>query len=108
MHSLSAISAPAAPPRGVMATVLSSTSIRVQWTQLLEVERNGIITNYEVRYRYNSLTPLTILTAGTELETMLNMLEEAEIYSIDVLAYTSVGPGPYSDPIQLRTEEAGM
>ena len=34
-------------------------------------------------------------------------LEEFVNYNISVRAYTSVGPGPYSDPVTARTLEDG-
>ncbi len=86
--------------------VLTSTSIAVRWMVLLEVERNGIITDYEVSYSYSGGDSAS---NTTELSLELKDLAEAEIYSIQVRAYTSVGPGPYSIPPQLvMTQEDGM
>ena len=72
------------------------------------MDKNGIITSYEVRYSYDNLEPQTQQMNGAELVTELNNLAEAELYSIEARAYTSVGPGPYSDPIMRMTRESGM
>ena len=42
------------------------------------------------------------------LTTVLTELLEYVEYSIRVRAYTSEGPGPYSDDVIQRTEEDGM
>ena len=73
--------------------------------QIPEVERNGIITNYEVSYSYSGGEASS---NTTRLSLQLTSLAEAETYSIQVRAYTSVGPGPYSDPIVVMTLDPGM
>ena len=101
---------PASPPRNVNATVLSSTEIQVNWTEVLEIDQNGIITEYEVMYEplmtfSGQITTLTVNT--TNLYITLMDLEEYVEYNISVRAYTSVGPGPYSVGIVRRTFEDG-
>ena len=44
-------------------------------------------------------------TTNTSLQ--LSQLEEFVEYNISVRAYTSVGPGPYSEEITERTDEDG-
>ncbi len=41
---------PASPPLNVIASVLSSTEIQMNWTEIPEMEQNGIIIEYEVMY----------------------------------------------------------
>ncbi len=81
-----------------MATVLSSTEIQVNWTEVAEIDQNGIITEYEVMYEplmtFGVLNITTIRTMN--LFTVLYGLEEYVEYNISVRAYTRVGPGPYS------------
>ena len=43
----------------------------------------------------------------TRLQGRVSDLEEYVNYNITVRAYTSVGPGPYSDPMIVRTSEDG-
>ena len=92
------------------ATVLSSTEIQVNWTEVPEIDQNGVITGYEVMYEplMNFSGQITTLTVNTtNLSITLMDLEEYVEYSISVRAYTSVGPGPYSVGIVRRTLEDG-
>ena len=78
------------------------------WDEVDLIDQNGVITMYEVMY-----TPLedfggaimTRSTNVTELSLLLTDLEEYANYTISVRAYTSVGAGPYSDPVIVLTNE---
>ena len=78
----------------------------VTWDEIPGLEQNGIIINYEVRIVPLDFPADTLLTT-TNLSTLVTDLEEFISYSIEVRAYTSVGPGPYSDPVTERTLEDG-
>ena len=90
------------------ATAVSSTEIEVSWEEVPAINENGVITVYEVLY-----SPLmtfegqisTNTTNTSQLNTTLTGLQEYVEYNISVRAYTSVGPGPYSDIVVERTEE---
>ena len=92
-----------------MITVLSSTEIQVNWTEVPMINRNGIITTYEVMYEplmtFDELTAAKVNT--TNVSTVLTGLEENLEYNVSVRAYTSVGSGPYSVGIVGRTFEDG-
>ena len=102
--------APGSAPQNVTAAVISSTEIQVKWTNVLEIDQNGIITEYEVMYEplmtFEGQLNTTIVNT-TNLTITLNYLEEFVNYSISVRAYTSVGPGPYSTGIVRQTLEDG-
>ena len=98
-------SAPASPPENVQTDVISSTEIRVSWTEVPEIDRNGIITMYEVMYMYEPLMTFSATVNTTNLTIIVGGLEEDVEYSISVRAYTSAGPGPYSEKIANRTFE---
>lgn len=70
---------------------------------------NGIITLYEVFYYpledYHN--PLPMVQNTTELSFNLMDLHEFANYSIQVRAFTEVGPGPYCDQQFIRTDTAG-
>ena len=91
--------------------VVSSTEIEVSWEEVPAIDQNGIITVYEVQYVTLETCNGSIYTLNTNttmLNTTLTDLEEYVEYNITVRAYTSVGPGPYSDPpITERTDEDG-
>ena len=101
--------APASPPQNVTATVLSPTEIQVDWIKVPEIDHNGLIIQYEIMYEplttFGVLTTLTVNT--TNLFITLTDLEEYVEYNISVRAYTSVGPGPFSEGIARRTFEDG-
>ena len=79
----------------------------VTWEEVVAVDENGIIINYEVRFEPLEFTE-TLTTSSvntTNLIVVLSSLQEYVGYNISVRAYTSVGPGPYSDPVTQRTLE---
>ena len=91
----------------------SSTTIAVMWEEVLPIDQNGVITMYEVM-----CTPLetfggtlesdTVHVSGSNMSVVLRGLQEYTNYAISVRASTSVGAGPYSDPVAELTPEAGM
>ena len=88
---------------------LSSTEIMVTWEEVAMIDQNGIITDYEVEFEPLDF-PADIFTDtinATNLSIVITNLEEFVNYNISVRAYTSVGPGPYSDPVTVRTFEDG-
>ena len=80
------------------------------WDEVLPIDQNGIITEYEVLYEpletfSDLLSPLAMNT--TDLVINLMDLMPFVSYNISVRAYTSVGSGPYSEPITNTTLEEG-
>ena len=94
-------SVPGTPPQNVQATAVSSTELMVTWDEIAGLDQNGIIIDYEVQ-----IEPLDFSLSTTDLSIFVTGLEEHVNYSIAVRAYTSVGPGPYSDPVTERVLEA--
>ena len=85
----------------------SSTEIMVTWEVVPAIDENGIIINYEVRFEPLEFTE-TLSTSSvnsSDLSVVIGSLQEYVQYDISVRAYTSVGPGPYSDPATQRTLE---
>ena len=102
---------PNAPPDNVQALTSSSTAILVTWDPVPEIDRNGIITQYEVEFSqstFNETSTSNLTTInGPQLMVELEGLEENVEYSVRVRAYTSVGPGPFSAAVVSRTPEDG-
>ena len=95
-----------------MAFAISSTSIMVTWGPVPGINQNGIITEYEVMYEpletFNNTIGIDMVTVrAPNTSVLLNGLQEYVNYSIRVRAFTSVGPGNYSSPVQERTNEDG-
>ena len=88
--------------------VLSSTEILVTWERVLPIDENGEILLYEVEFvpmETFDMDMSTNTTNTTSLNITLTDLEEDVDYNISVRAFTSVGPGPYSDAVTNRTLE---
>ena len=89
---------------------MSSTEIRVSWEEVPPINQNGEITTYEIEYVpletfQGQISTNTANTSdGSVLMMVLTGLEEYVRYNISVRAYTSEGPGPYSDPVCERTD----
>ena len=100
--------APAAAPQNPSSTTLNATAIQVQWEQVPEIDRNGEIIYYEVRVdpaQFQNVRYVNV--SGSELVVMVDGLEEFVQYSFTVRAYTSAGPGPFSDVTTSTTDQAG-
>ena len=103
--------APASPPINIVASSPSSTAINVRWEEVPSIDRNGIIIVHEVCYQPLETFSNTItkeVVNASELFLELTGLEEFLEYNISVRAYTSQGPGPFSDDITQMTQEDGM
>ena len=86
----------------------SATALSVTWDIVPDIDQNGVITLYEVSYQPMEDYARTILLQNTtDLSLSLNGLHEYANYSVQVRAYTSVGPGDYSTEEFARTLEAG-
>lgn len=89
---------------------ISSTEIMVSWDGVPQIYRNGLITLYEVLYvpldTFDGIiAPSSLNTSDVMLK--LSNLQEYVQYNISVRAYSSVGPGPYSEVDTERTSEDG-
>ena len=105
-HSSHAV--PDVAPSNVRADVLGSTSLNISWEEIPPTSRNGIIITYEAVFEpldtfEGRLTPVLLNTS--DLYAALNELEEFVRYNVSVRAYTSVGPGPYSNEVFAMTQE---
>ncbi|XP_042564818.1 receptor-type tyrosine-protein phosphatase S isoform X2 [Clupea harengus] len=95
--------APASPPRSVQARIISANTVVVRWDE--PEEPNGQIKGYRVYYTMDDSQPLSqwqIHNVQDSVLTTIQSLVSSETYTIRVLAFTSVGDGPPSDPIQVK------
>ena len=104
---------PDSPPVNIRAQLLSPDSIVVTWNEVPPISQNGEIVGYDLLYEplqtFNGAIGLTLVNNLPASSTGLTLsgLEEYVSYNISVRASTQVGPGPFSVPLTVVTEEAG-
>uniref|UniRef100_A0A1A8H0N7 protein-tyrosine-phosphatase n=1 Tax=Nothobranchius korthausae TaxID=1143690 RepID=A0A1A8H0N7_9TELE len=95
--------APASPPRNVQTNVISDNTVLVRWEE--PEEPNGQVKGYRVYYTMDpsrSINEWHIHNVQDSTLTTIQNLVNAETYTIQVLAFTSVGDGPFSDPVPVK------
>ncbi|XP_076838306.1 receptor-type tyrosine-protein phosphatase S-like [Brachyhypopomus gauderio] len=95
--------APASPPRNVQAQIISQSTVIVRWEE--PEEPNGQIKGYRVYYTMDPSEPVSqwqIHNVQDSMITTIQSLKPSETYTIRVLAFTSVGDGPFSDPVHVK------
>ena len=100
---------PSRPPVVTEAMVISPMEVKVSWLEVDPIHQNGIITVYEVDYLPLVNFSFDIRRVNTTNTTIVLMdLHESVQYNITVRAFTSVGGGPFSNPVASVTHEAGI
>ncbi|XP_048383325.1 receptor-type tyrosine-protein phosphatase S isoform X38 [Stegostoma tigrinum] len=98
--------APSSPPRSVQARMLSTTTMLIQWEE--PEEANGQIRGYRIYYTMDPQQHINNWQKhnvdDSMLTTIANLTPETT-YTIRVLAFTSVGDGPHSPEIQVKTQQ---
>ena len=97
--------APSSPPTNVTVTTESDTTLTITWESVVEGDRNGVITVYEVCVQTVSGGPCVFTFNVTAPETRVNVtgLTDNTDYIVTIRAHTSVGPGPYSPEVAVTT-----
>ncbi|KAA8587239.1 hypothetical protein FQN60_016101, partial [Etheostoma spectabile] len=83
--------APASPPRNVQAHIISQNTVMVRWEE--PEEPNG-------QWQIHNVQDSVITT--------IQNLVTSETYTLQVLAFTSVGDGPFSDPVHVKVMPGGQ
>ena len=95
------------PPGNVTATAIFSTTIQVTWEEISSIDNEITITQYEVEYNQSAFgmipTSTSVIINSMTFNVNLTGLQEYVEYSIQVRAYSRVGPGPYSDVVMETT-----
>ena len=110
MKTYATVTVPSRAPLITEAMEISSTEVEVTWSEVNPIDRNGIITQYEVDYQpivpFSNPTDLSRINTTDTTITLRNLHESAR-YNITVRAFTSIGPGPFSNPTLSITHEDG-
>ena len=104
--------APSAAPGDVQGHNTSSTSIHLSWVAPNAADQNSALTVYTVYYQavggnFNDGASKQKTVVAPLSEAVLTGLEEYVEYNISISASTSIGEGPFSASILVRTAEAG-
>lgn len=100
--------APASPPRNIQAQIISQNTMMVRWEE--PEEPNGQIKGYRVYYTMDDSQPMSlwqIHNVQDSIITTIQSLVPQETYTIKVLAFTSVGDGPFSEPVHVKVLQGG-
>lgn len=101
--------APSSPPLQIQARLLSSTTILVQWEP--PEEPNGQILGYRIYYSSeatsNPFSQWQLHNTNDSKFTTISDLTPDMTYSLRMLGFTSVGDGPLSDVLQIKTQLGG-
>ena len=104
------ITAPSKAPSNFSVATKTSTTIQASWQLPQEDSRNGVITGFKLFYKKKSSSGSPIIehiNIGSTLTKVVTGLDEYTEYEFQVLAYTSKGDGPKSNPKSATTKEAG-
>ncbi|KAK7792967.1 hypothetical protein R5R35_007615 [Gryllus longicercus] len=97
---------PGTAPRNVQVRPLSSSTMVIQWDE--PETPNGQVTGYKVYYTTNPSLPMASwesqMVDNNQLTTISDLVPHT-IYTIRVQAFTSIGPGPLSLPVQVKTQQ---
>ncbi|XP_037294802.1 tyrosine-protein phosphatase Lar isoform X3 [Manduca sexta] len=106
VDSLYAGAKPGSAPRNVQVRPLSSSTMVIQWDE--PETPNGQVTGYKVYYTTDPSQGLqswhSQMMDNNHLTT-ISELTPHTVYTIRVQAFTSVGPGPISAPVQVKTQQ---
>ena len=88
----------------------TDTTIKLHWSEPLIHLQNGELLIYEIEYyslsNYLSNTHTFTNVSATQTYVVIQDLYEDVLYQLKVRGYTSIGPGPYSTEISVRTNQA--
>lgn len=97
---------PGSAPRNVQVRPLSSSTMVIQWDE--PETPNGQVTGYKIYYTTDPSQPMqswhSQMMDNSHLTT-ISELTPHTVYTIRVQAFTSVGPGPMSAPVQVKTQQ---
>ena len=101
------ILAPTDGPSNITAMNTSSSSISVTWDDVPIDHQNGIITGYRVYIRKEGSSGAWSVDDTSSKQWSKSGLDLWTIYDIKISAKTSVGEGPKSSIVKVRTDEDG-
>lgn len=110
MFSSTSYAVPEDFPSNLALTNISSYAVLIEWSP--PNIPNGVITAYTIYIDYTDNDMLEadriVVTNGSTSHFTLEDLLPFQLVTVEMTANTSVGEGPKSGPIQVRTNPTGM
>ncbi|KIH53115.1 fibronectin type III domain protein, partial [Ancylostoma duodenale] len=96
---------PSSPPRDIVAETMSSTSVRISWSEPDPETTNGEVTGYRLKYktRVRGSKGNTFVLDASEREYTITGLDVNTQYLVRMAVVNHNGTGPYSDWIPVAT-----
>lgn len=96
---------PGGYPQMNEGSYVTCCSVQLSWSPPVLAERNGVITEYTLAYKEAGTGEASqeLHLPPSQSSYVLNGLKPNSAYDVKIRAHTSIGPGPYSPPIQYRT-----
>ena len=109
--------APSEPPASVAVNAINSSCVAIRWSKPDKSVLHGNLARYEIEYRRvvcNEADPVNVTdsswksvnVARTSMSAEIGSLAFWSCYEVRMRAVT-VGNGPYSDTVDVRTKESG-
>ncbi|XP_078344032.1 polycystin family receptor for egg jelly-like [Oculina patagonica] len=96
---------PSAAPTKLRLVHRDASSIMVEWDPIPQRSENGVLKGYKVEYWAQDNKTTVHETTHDEFTAILSSLWYDTLYTIRVAAFTSMGSGDFSHPIQVRTNK---
>ena len=99
---------PSGPPISVNVSLVTASTITVQWERMDCIHHNGHLTGYSVRYGvqgYHSTQTMNVLGGSVATATISN-LSVSTTYEIEVAAVNSTGSGIFSPVVIAVTRQS--
>ena len=100
------LTAPSSPVQNASVDSTTATSIHLSWEPPEDDQKNGIILRYII-YVIPVDGGTTIYFNSIVTSATVTSLRPYTLYDCSIAAETSVGRGPFSSAITVRTDEAG-
>ncbi|XP_035715206.1 roundabout homolog 2 isoform X2 [Folsomia candida] len=96
---------PSAPPQALLIKMMNTTAASVKWSPPPLEQHNGELKGYRVEVRGNDSRIHAEMDFSPNISTIvLNNLTLGRAYFIRVSAFTSVGLGPFSSPVEVTMD----
>ena len=96
---------PSAAPEKLSARVVNLTTATIEWQPPAPEHRNGNLLGYNLHILGNISSLHSNITVNSTVTSItLYNLTTGAVYSVKVLAFTTVGAGPFSAPVALRMD----